>query len=706
MTVAFLRESAQLHFLVPRRVQHRIPMAFAAGRTDFPQRLRRALRSPLFLSIAGLWLLLVAFESVRPCFFLHDDNATWFIGAYVHDFRVLTETGRLAEVNYNQYGGEPFLEQGQTAVLYPPVYLGVALAKWVSHDLRWTIDWIAAVHLTLGLLGFYFWLRQGGVSPGLAALGGLAWVLNPFILIVASSWIIVTFLAAWLPWLFWSLDRLWTRPCLLSAFFLGTVAALFFLQGYVQWVAYSILFLGLYALFRFVARTDAHRPAIAFHLLVSALIFLILAAPLLLPMLHAVDASAARSKPFSMTQALDYRVLKGDLLRAQFCLFRPNLVFGISTAILYCPALLLTPLMLLRFLYAGAEIRRRLFPLLVLAFLALLFASRWHVLLTMMPVLDKFRWPFKVFIFADFFLLASLVWSISSWSRNRVAPAGLAVVLLAGLAVSVSCHDENTFSKTTLPTSDNPLPPGMDPRLGRVIAIDNLLPEAASYRFFTHAHGTFFGVPSLGGYDPLVSRERLNFALGLDFPNVFDGPVTQAVRRKLDARAVRYWIVDPRSPQLNEIERLDGFRLRASEPDRLVIEDTRASPIVYSATDPATPCAFTYSGNSILIPLSRTASPLEISVGPTDGWWYRIDHGPWLRPVDENDRLKIGFLPSGRLLEISYFDSRFRNGLRLSAYLLLFLGLLLTASYLLHSPKGDLCKSPLSFGQARDLPQS
>src|SRR5450631_2822051 len=182
------------------------------------------IRSPLFLSIAALWLLLLGMESARPCYFLHDDNATWFIGAYVHDFRVLRERGRLAEINYYQHGGEPFLEQGQTAVLYPPVYLGVALAKWITGDLRWSLEWIAAIHLTIGLAGFYFWLRHGGVAAGFAALGALAWVLNPFVLMVGGSWIFTTFVAAWLPWLFGALDRLLAQPSFRSALFLGIIA--------------------------------------------------------------------------------------------------------------------------------------------------------------------------------------------------------------------------------------------------------------------------------------------------------------------------------------------------------------------------------------------------------------------------------------------------------------------------------------------------
>jgi hypothetical protein len=415
-------------------------------------------------------------------------------------------------------------------------------------------------------------------------------------------------------------------------------------------------------------------------------------------MLHAMDASAARSQPISLVQALGYRIENVDLVQAQFFLFQPNFIFGVSTAILFCPALLFLPVIIFRFFYVRTEVRQKLFPLLLLSLLALLFSSRWHVLLTLLPVMDKFRWPFKVFLFADFFLLASLVWCISSWAADRAASRGksnliatgcLIFVLLAEVAVSLSCHDGNTFSKTTLPTSANPLPPGMDPRLGRVIAIDNLLPEIASYRFFTHTHATFFAMPSLGGYDPLVGREQLRFALGLDFPNLFTGSITPAIRQQLDARAVRYWIVDPRSPQFQAVTTLDGLRQLESEPDRVVFEDTRAAPLVYSARDPAKPCALTYSGNSILIPLNQMISPMEISVGPTDGWWYRVDRGPWLRPIYQNDRLKVDFQSSAKLLEIAYFDPRFGNGFCVSGYLILLLLLMVAVDHYLSKRMAD-----------------
>jgi hypothetical protein len=166
----------------------------------------RVVCSPLFSALAALALLLVGMELVWPGFFLHDDNASWFAGAYAHDFRTLTQSGELAEVNFYQYGGEPFLEQGQTAVLYPPVYVAGALASLFSGDLRATVDWLAAIHLALAVVGFYVWLRRGGADAWVAALGGLVWALNPFVLLLGASWVMVTAAVAWLPWLFWTVD--------------------------------------------------------------------------------------------------------------------------------------------------------------------------------------------------------------------------------------------------------------------------------------------------------------------------------------------------------------------------------------------------------------------------------------------------------------------------------------------------------------------
>ena len=163
--------------------------------------------------------------------------------------------------------------------------------------------------------------------------------------------------------------------------------------------------------------------------------------------------------------------------------------------------------------------------------------------------------------------------------------------------------------------------------------------------------------------------------------------MTPDFQREFEERSVRYWIVDPHSSQLAEIKSLPGLRPLEADATRVVFEDTRAAPLVYAEAAPAVPCAMTYLGNSILIPLNHTASPVEISVGPTDGWWYRIDRGGWLRPVYQNGRLQIEFGTSDRLLEISYFDARFRAGLFWSGCLLFFLAIIFAASRFILKPE-------------------
>ena len=658
-----------------------------SGRSAFPSFFRAVIRSPLLYAIIGLWLILLGLEKARPCAFLHDDNATWFIGAYLQDYRVLTETGRVAEVNYYQHSGEPFLQEGQSAVLYPPIYLGEALAHFFSGDARWAIEWIAAIHFTIGLVGFYFWLRLGGVTAGLAALAGLAWVLNPFIVGMSASWIFASFVAAWLPWIFWSFDLLLVRPCARAAFFLSVTVGLLFLQGYVQLFVYSVSCLALYALFQFALRGETRRLVVFYYLIVSMLMFTMIALPLLLPMSYALNDSAMRENPVSPDSAAECCAPPGDIAGAQFCFFRTNLVFGASTAILYSPALLFVPVAVLRLFYGGGSARRRLIPLLVVAVLAIIFSTEWHAILLYLPFFDRFRWPFKFFILADFFLIALMAWTAASWTgfrllgwkMNPTPAACLILVVLASVAISLDYHDEDCLSPTLLPSSTSPLPAAMDSRLGRAATFDDGICAQLTSYYFSHAHATYFAFPSLGGYNPLVGRETLVYALYLDFPNICMDPLTPDVQKDFENRSVRYWIIDTRSSQFQRAQKLPGLRQIDAAPYRVIFEDPQASPLVYTVAAPTVPLPMSYSGNSLLISLQGVTSPVAVSLGPTDGWWYRIDHGPWLQPVDQHDPLKL-ILPvdaTGRQLEVSFFDPRFWDGLKWSACLLLPLGLLL-----------------------------
>ncbi len=90
-------------------------------------------------------------------------------------------------MNFYQYGGSRSWARGRSSVLYPLVYVAGALASVWPGDLRATVEWLAALHLALAVTGFYAWARRGGIDARLAALGGLAWALNPFVLLLARA---------------------------------------------------------------------------------------------------------------------------------------------------------------------------------------------------------------------------------------------------------------------------------------------------------------------------------------------------------------------------------------------------------------------------------------------------------------------------------------------------------------------------------------
>ena len=652
---------------------------------------------PLFWALLAYVLLFFAMESARPCYFLSDDNADWFVGAYVHDYRVLSETGRLAEVNYFQHGGEPFVEQGQTAVLYPPIYLGVWCAQALSGDLRWSLEWIAFLNLAIGLLGFYAWLRQGGVTRWHAAIAALAWAFNPFVLIIAESWIFTTHVSAWLPWLFWSLDRLLARPSASAAAFLGISATLLLVQGYVQYFAYAILFLIIYALFQFATRRVTRRLAVFYHLFLAMFIFTILSLPLLLPMHDCVTSSAMRSSPQPIDAALYFSVDWPNVPWAQVLEFNRWIAFGASAAILYCPAMLAVPLLIFRLFYVGWETRWRIIVLLLLGLLAVTFCTDAHWLLSQLPIFDRFRWPFKVFLFADFFFIAALAWTAASWNNRQpphlvggriIAGVCLTVVFLANLDIALAYHDEDRLSWTDLSATLKPLPKGLDRRFGRVITVGDDIDQSVAGYFFTRAYATYFAFPSIGGYNPLVRQDILSYSLNIDYPNICTDKITPDYAKSAEAKCVRYWIFDTNSAHFAESKTIPQFRAIDTTPERVIYEDPQAALLVCCQATPQIPRLFTYAGNSMLIPLDGATSPVTVSVAPTDGWWYRIDGGGWHRAVDKDERLIIPIRPGDKKLEVTYFDARFWAALKLSAGLAVVLVALLLKGPRFRSPNG------------------
>ncbi|HYS83032.1 MAG TPA: YfhO family protein, partial [Anaeromyxobacteraceae bacterium] len=174
--------------------------------------------------------------------------------------------------------GYPLLGDPQAALLDP--------ATWL------TLPWDAPRALTLGVLlhlvgagwGMLAWLRARGLGPAEALLGAILFALGAKQTVHVQHWIFAAS-CAWWPWMLAGLDRFAKsgrgRHLLLTAL----AAALSWLGGAAQMAYFGTLVAGAYAL-TLAPTLGRRRPADALLALVAAPLGLLLAAPVVLPVLE------------------------------------------------------------------------------------------------------------------------------------------------------------------------------------------------------------------------------------------------------------------------------------------------------------------------------------------------------------------------------------------------------------------------------------
>lgn len=149
---------------------------------------------------------------------------------------------------WNPYNGNgaPLLANYQSALLYPPNWLYLLVPA--EHGM----GWLAALHVAWAGLGMYAFLRQLGLSRFAALAGALAFEFNGY-LIARLTFLSITYAVAWLPWLFWAVERLIIRRRVTAAAVLALVVGLELLAGHAQTAAYGLAGAACYGLWRLVA---------------------------------------------------------------------------------------------------------------------------------------------------------------------------------------------------------------------------------------------------------------------------------------------------------------------------------------------------------------------------------------------------------------------------------------------------------------------
>ncbi len=240
------------------------------------------------------------------------------------------------------YTGRPFFTNGWNMLLYPPrAFLSYASTPTKAHDL------LLASHMLIGGLTMFLLLSGTRLSFGASLFGGVAWMLNSFML-SWMSWEIFMAIHAWLPLALLLMRRAVKRGPGAVGIWLGVIMALIFLGGQlglVEWAFAALVSYGAYLLFRECRRANKSSSGFGLKkaircvlaLSIPALVTIGLMAIQFIPTWNAVHAMDRSEYAYSELLNLRYR-LPGLLFffapPGKECPYYPYIFLGTPTAIL------------------------------------------------------------------------------------------------------------------------------------------------------------------------------------------------------------------------------------------------------------------------------------------------------------------------------------------------------------------------------------
>lgn len=664
----------------------------------FPAWFRRAMRFP---AVWLVFLMLCGLEIHQRYYFCQDDNRDYLVPFWVHSSRALAE-GEVALFNFYQSLGTTHLAVGQSGALHPLVFLSVTASDALLGHPFGAIDLFVGFHLVLASLGAQLLGQRLLKNWAAASLFALSWGLNPAVLYVCKSWSHVSVLASSLPLMSWALVQMvthrgkrWTRATVLVAAHLDL-----FLVGYVQWVVLALLFEGFVLLLLLSPQLRRRSlGGLLKELALGGFVVLLLSLPLLLPMAEQVQDSASRAQALAYREFAAEAVWLEDWLRAQGSPWSPfPAAFGRSQrafftteasppGVLHLGYLTLVGLAVVPQLIRRGASRQRI-VLLTLAALSLFFLL-WAVgalspVLYSVPLLNRFRWPFKMIFFTNFCVLLAAAAGLGALTRRVRRPRlrrtllGVSMVVMASnllLAVETGTRRAFFWHEDPLPLVD---PGGMNAGEGR-IATFGFDTWRAKGRGWTHDsmafnYATLHQKAHFSGYEPLQAVSKSSITEGLDWRGLFPAGPDPELIRHLRSWSVRWYVLSPDLEQTAATHLRDaGFRLLKRGEHGVLFEDPKASPLVVASGGACTFGPVEIWVNQLRFPADcvRTA-PTQVNVACHDNLGVEIDAEPAPSSCDDH-RVEFLLPPGHQTVVLRYRDPRFDLALLISVCGLLML---------------------------------
>ena len=396
-------------------------------------------RYPLTIPVAIALLTAVALVLFWPVLFsgrtLFGRDITPFFYPMKH---VLVESVRAGQIpwwNPGVVNGEPFFATLQPGLLYPGSLLLYALPLSVS------FDWLLVLHYPLAGAGLFLLLRRWGSSAASAWFGAAALMLGGY-LVSLGNFPNNLQTAAWVPWLFWSWDRVLARPSSRRIASFAALCAAGFLGGEPQLLAVALAWLFLHGAFGVESRpTRLARQSVGFGIAggIAVAVVAVQLFPFVEFVLHSVRTTTV-DMGYAASRAIEpaglVHLVLPPVLDEGLHGFTTRFIAAARTPWVLSPYLGVVTVGLAIVGAAFAGPRRALFwgPSAVFGVLVALGASSpvYRFLFETLPLLRPFRYPEK------FLLLPALAAAVLAAMGAEAAIGGkgrrLAVLLFGGFA--------------------------------------------------------------------------------------------------------------------------------------------------------------------------------------------------------------------------------------------------------------------------------
>ncbi|MES2310442.1 MAG: hypothetical protein V4507_16435 [Verrucomicrobiota bacterium] len=631
--------------------------------------LNRLLRST-FGVIALLAIFLLILEIQSPRFFLWDDNATQFCGYYQYNYQSILHQKTFPWMVWTQYAGQSNLAQSQSGVFYLPAYFATGFSRLLTGTPFWNIDFLIVLHLLAGAYGMICFLRAWKISPEIANTAGLLYATTPFFLIVSKSWIFVAYSMAYTPWLFLLVDRFLAQRKASDLGIYILLKSLFFFQGYSHvWINLSLME-GLYFLWRWNPLSQNKNSAF-WKTFISysgaQIIHLLVILPQLWINTQSVHESPHRGSKISMDQLLAFRLDPSDAFLSQLFYFQPQRYLLSSSAILFLGGSAILFYYLYRKIRTGEKWSPPHLTMAGFLFFTLILSTSAYALLSFIPPFHILRWPIKFMMIVPFFYAGTFAFfgKENQTYSHLFLPWILFASALLQMGVVLMPSHQSSFSKLRIESKQD-LQVLWPYQSGRVLPVASDEKFVLSPHLLAYNYGTWTHIPTLAGYDQLISKTNYKIALDLQVPGVLEVERVRPQLSHLKNWGVRYLTGSPDDPQIQTLDHIVQFHRIYEDSTLIVWEYENALPLISPTKTPLKSIPFQMTPSSLLISNPPASGDLTLRFAPQKNLRYQLQTGDekssWLPlEINPDQTLKIEFPSNTRSIELAYRPSFFEK---------------------------------------------